>query len=270
VRQEGTRSEVRLPGYVEPPELAANRPAVPATAQGTLTREMVDSEFLGETRTAFVYTPALPASSADGTYPTLYVNDGSAYLNEMKATAVLDWLIYHEEIAPIVVVFVPAINRTAEYGQPTAYNQFLWRELRPLVERNYGVSARGEDTAVLGSGLGGFAALEAALGNPTAWGKAASHSADPTATNQALSRRRELPNTPPVQVHLGVGLFETAVPLLPLAEPADLLVANQALAQTLQSKGFPFRLTERAEGHNWGQWGAQFGTAVRYFFPPAP
>lgn len=268
---DGPRSLLTMPEHSTPPELAANRPPVPESARGTLTRETVESALLGETRTLFVYTPAVPATTADGRYPTLYVNDGTAYLNQIEATTLLDWLIYHEEIPPITAVFVPPINRLAEYGQPATYNAFLVTELLPLVQANYGVSPRAADTAVLGSSLGGLAALEAAFTYPDTFGQVAAHSADLTVGNQALTRRLQLQTMIPVRVHLGVGLFETAV-LMPTTavenqeERHDLLAAKRALAETLGDKNGDYLFTERAEGHNWGQWGAQFGTAVRFLF----
>ena len=267
----GTRSVLTMPNYIAPPELAANRAAVPEGARGTLTRETLVSELLGETRTLFVYTPAVPAASEDGQYPSLYINDGTDYLNQIEATAVLDWLIYQEEIPPITAVFIAPVNRRVEYGQPALYNEFLVTELQPFVQANYRVSNRAEDTAVLGSSLGGLAALEAAFNYPDSFGHVAAHSADLTVGNQALTRRLQLQAVIPGRVHLGVGLFETAVPMpAPGGETErhDLLSAKRALAETLADKNADFLFSERAEGHNWGQWGAQFGTAVRFFFNP--
>ncbi len=268
---DGPRSVLTMPDYVAPPELAVNRSAVPEAARGTLTRETLVSEVLGETRTLFVYTPAAPAENEDGRYPVLYVNDGTDYLNQIEATAVLDWLIYQGEIPPITAVFISPINRRAEYGQPALYNEFLVTELQPFVQANYRVSNRAEDTAVLGSSLGGMAALEAAFNYPDSFGHVAAHSADLTVGNQALTRRLQLQTVIPVRVHLGVGLFETAV-AMPApggeTERHDLLAAKRALADTLDDKNADFLFSERAEGHNWGQWGAQFGTAVRFFFSP--
>jgi enterochelin esterase-like enzyme len=264
LRPEGPRSELVMPGYELPPELVGA--PVPPEARGTVTQETVDSAFLNETRTAFVYVPSVPPMADSGRYPTLYVNDGTAYLNQMKATAVLDWLIYNQEIPPITAVFVPPINRTAEYSQPDAYNQFLINELVPLVRDKYSVSRAASDTAVLGSSLGGLAALEAAFANPDIFGLVAAHSADLSIDNQAFTRRLQLQSAVPVRVHLGVGQYETAVLVPPATERHDLLAAKQALAQTLENKGFDYLLTEKAQGHNWGQWSEQFGTAVRFFF----
>ena len=256
LRPAGPRSELAMPEYVPPAELTADRTAVP---RGTLTPHTLESEALGQTRTFFVYQPAEPPAS--GRYPTLYVNDGSDYLSVVQAPSLLDWLIATGEIEPVVVVFVPPIARTAEYDQNEAYAIFMAQELVPFIQQTYGTELAPERTAVLGVGLGGLQAVQTAVQFPETLGLVAAHSADLARNDEVLTRRLRLQATLPLRFHLVVGQFETDV------DGRDVLLANQRFASLLAEKGYVHTYHELPQGASWGLWEAQFGQALRLFFP---
>lgn len=255
LRPAGPRSELVMPGYAPPAELTADRTAAPA---GTLTRHTLESAVLGQTRTFFVYQPAQPPATA--AYPTLYVNDGSDYLTLVQAPSILDWLIAQGAIEPLVAVFVPPFDRTQEYDQNDAYAQFMAQELVPFVQATYATDPAPERTAVLGAGLGGLEAVHTAVTYPETFGLVAAHSADLARNDEVLTRRLRLQATLPLQFHLVVGTFETAV------DGRDVLVANQRFASLLAEKGYPVTYVELPQGASWGLWEAQLGAAVRLFF----
>ena len=255
LRPEGVRHELAMPEYVPPPELASQ---TAVANPGTITRHTLASELLGQTRTFLVYEPAVPP--LNGRYPTLYVNDGSDYLSFGQAARTLDVLIQNEVIEPVVVVFVPPVNRTAEYDQNEVYAAFLAQELVPVVQAQWPVDPTPERTAVLGAGLGGLQAWQTAVYYPTTFGLVAAHSADLARNDEVLTRRLRLQATLPLRVHLVVGLFETAV------DGHNVLVANQRMAALLAEKGYEFAYHEEPQGGGWGLWEAQFGQALRYFW----
>lgn len=254
IRKVGPRSEMAMPTYERPAELAA----VANTAAGTVTQETLESAVLGQTRTVFVYQPAVPPVGE--AYPVVYVQDGTDYLTVINAPVLLDRLIALGEIRPLIVVFVPPIDRLTEYDRNGAYTQFVADELRPFVAEKYPLTADASQTAVLGSGLGGLAALDIAFNRPELFGLAAAHSADITADNEALSRRLRVQATLPVKLHVAVGVYEDNV------NGRDILGANRRLAEVLEDRGYEYQYTERPDGHSWGLWEVQFGQALRYLF----
>lgn len=250
VREAGPRSELVMPLYDFPPEQRVALPGVPAER---LVQHTLASEALRQTRTFFVYVPPVPAP-VEG-YATLYVNDGTDYLARVAATAVAEWLIGRGDIAPVLIVFLPPINRVAEYGQSEAYTQFLADELVPFMQMSYGSDAAAGKTAVLGSGQGGTAAIYAGFTRPERFGLVAAHSADLTVDNEGLIRRLRLQEALPVRLHLAVGHYE-----------ATNRAVYERFTEVLASKGYVFEAAVRPMGAGWGLWGEQWGAALRHFF----
>lgn len=252
-------SELQMPEYQRPPELALGRPTVPAAQKGTLTTHTLESQALLQTRTFFVYQPAVPPAA--GSYPSVYIQDGSDYINLIQATDLLDGLIAEQTIEPLVAVFVPPLDRQTEYSRNPAYTQFLADELLPFIQNEYQTNANPGRTAVLGSSLGGFAAVHTAFTRPELFGLAAGHSGDYSLDNEAMTRQLRLQAPLPIQLYLAVGIFENQV------SGRDILGANQRLAQVLTEKGFTLTFIEAPQGHSWGFWADQFGATLRAFFP---
>ena len=63
------------------------------------------------------------------------MHDGTDYLDYAAAKTVLDNLIHRDEVAEMVVAFIPPGNRLVEYANHAPHARFVARELVPLPPR---------------------------------------------------------------------------------------------------------------------------------------
>ncbi|MBP7999546.1 MAG: hypothetical protein KA314_13720 [Chloroflexi bacterium] len=253
----GPNSELIMPDYVAPAELSGDAPA------GTVTQHRLTSDTLGRARTFYVYTPAQfdPAL----VYPSLYVHDGTDYLHLIDAPLILDRLIAAGEIPPLVVVFIPPLQREVEYRNNAPYVTFLADELLPFVQTEYHTSPDAGQTGTLGASMGGLISVYAAAVRPDVFGLVAgqsgAYSLDDDRVIQLIATR---PQPIPVRFHLVVGTYETAVG--GNDQEGNLLAANQRLVAVLESQGIVYRYAELPDGHSWGLWQRQLGAALRFLY----
>ena len=260
----GPNSELRMPAYQTPPELASPVEQVPA---GTLTLHTLDSQYLGQTRTFQIYEP--PGQIVGQALPSLYINGGSDYLNLIDATAILDRLIAQRQIPPLVAIFITPVNAAQEYSLNDAYADFLASELVPYVREKFGANADPATTGILGNSLGGLAAVHTAVTQSTVFGAAVAQSGrfgqDDEALIRYLSRQRAGGSSfDPLQVYMVVGTYETAVE--GNNGTHNILEANREMAEALELAGIDYRLAEWPEGHSWGLWRGSFGQALSHLF----
>ncbi|UCG23305.1 MAG: hypothetical protein JSW55_14275 [Chloroflexota bacterium] len=262
----GPNSELRMPAYQPPAELAPPSEPIPS---GTVTSHTLDSQHLGQTRTFLIYEP--PGQIVGQPLPSLYVNGGTDYLNLIDAPAILDSLIAQRQIPPLLTVFIAPINADQEHALNDAYADFLAEELAPYVQERFDANADPATTGIIGNDLGGLAAVHAAVNHADVFGLAAAQSGrfgyDMEALIQDVGRRRagQAGYVPP-RVYLVAGAYETAVEVG--NGPENILEANRQLAAAIEQAGFDHRLDERPEGHSWGLWRGSLGRALSYLFSP--
>ncbi|HEY9723394.1 MAG TPA: alpha/beta hydrolase-fold protein [Oscillatoriaceae cyanobacterium] len=138
----------------------------------------VRSRHVGGERDVWVYLPPGYHEAGDRRYPVLYMHDGNNLFdagaafggNEWHIDETAEWLIHAGELPPLVIVGVAnTAERLDEYtwvrdpdmggGKGAAYARFLIDEVRPLVEGHYRVLPGRDNTAVMGSSLGGLVSL---------------------------------------------------------------------------------------------------------------
>jgi enterochelin esterase family protein len=127
------------------------------------------------------YDPAVPAS-------LMIFQDGQAWLRptgELRATAVLDNLIYRREIPVTIAVFINpgrtpdqpvatqsewgdrSSNRPQEYNAlDDKYSHVIVDELLPVLAKRYAISASPDDRAIAGASSGAIAAFTVAWRRP--------------------------------------------------------------------------------------------------------
>ena len=264
----GPSSTLMMPGYHLTPELLPSAREIP---QGSLGSHTIDSQYLDQIQTFFVYEP--PGQTIGEALPTVYINDGSDFLNIINAPSILDKLIADRLIPPIVAVFVAPIDRKTEYLANESYVRFLADELVPFVQAAYGTDPDPDSTAVLGSSLGGNAALFTAQRRPDTFGLVGSFSAvieeeDEPLINQFfndnLGLQVEGPLPQKIRPYLVVGSYETDVEVD--GEKMNILAGNRKLAQVYRDRGYSLIYEERPEGHSWGMWQAALGRALDTLF----
>jgi predicted alpha/beta superfamily hydrolase len=231
-----------------------------------------------------VWMPAQPEPGAR--WPVLYLLDGQNVFGD-GAGSPRGWrtqttaaaLVRQGAVRPFVIVAVPhgGETRVSEYlpaaalgdVTPGASETVRWvtQVVAPAVEA-LGVTETGPAT-IGGASLGALAALEIAARAPERFNRVLMESPSLT-TGDRLAWRRWMEGLPtwPAQVWLGVGGSELPDP----DRSAELVATVQALEQRLVSRGVArgnVRLRVDADAaHDEAAWGARFGEAARFLFPP--
>lgn len=277
----GPNSELRTPAYVAPAEVEPG----PSTVKGSWEELKLESRALGGPRSAFVWSSA-PAG-ATGPLPVLFLLDGTDYRDFAKAHVVAGNLVGAGRLPPLLLVFVPPVDRRAEYDDdrsarapgergadapgrnavpgvaPThaAFTRFLVDELVPAVEARWPARKDAAGRGVMGASLGGFAALSVTARRPGVFGRCGAQSTgggDGGGFEALLADLGRLP-AGSVRVHLDGGTFETVF------HGFDLLALTRRLRTEL-SRRQVVRYREVPEGHSWGSWRARLAEALTFFW----
>ena len=142
----------------------------------------VRSAFLGPTRHVEVWLPPGYDDAPAARYPVLYMHDGQNLFDPRIANTGIDWgvdeavtqLVDRGAIPPVIVVGVwSTAERGPEYspwhGAPR-YARFLMEELMPRVNREFRTLTGPENTAVMGSSMGGLLSFYLVTHHPDVFG----------------------------------------------------------------------------------------------------
>lgn len=154
---------------------------------------IVDENFympqLERTRRVWIYLPPDYESSGEE-YPVLYMHDGqnlfdtqTSFAGEWEIDETLNKLSEEGMKVPIVVgidnggahridEYSPWINTQYGGGQGDKYVEFLVNSLKPYIDENYRTLTDRDNTAIMGSSLGGFISHYASLKYPEIFSKA--------------------------------------------------------------------------------------------------
>lgn len=146
-------SEFVMPGYEAPGEFA-DPPVSPA---GLLTEASIVSKALRTPCRVSVYTP--PGYRQNAQYPMAVFLTARA----AQVSRVLDWLIAHGTIEPVVAVFAGVDLRREADDRGASARTFLSRELLAWASSQYAVTGSAGKRAIIGISYGAKAALDAAL-----------------------------------------------------------------------------------------------------------
>ncbi len=247
----GPNSELRMPEFVQPPEIE-NYPDVP---QGAIRDTMFTSSVMGNTRRVRVYTPPGYAES-QSRYPLLLVHDGLEFITLARCERVLNYLIHHNQIQPLIAVFVPPVSREAEYAGnlQDQFGQFITTELLPFVDSAYRTETNPILRGTMGSSNGGNIALWLGVTYPEVFGQIIAFSSNVEGNiSSVLEQNADLP----LRFYIDIGTYDIAV-LIPLVHD---------LQQTLENQGYPYFYQEIHDGHSWGNWRNHIDDALRFTFP---
>ena len=272
----------------------------------------VASEALKTNRVIRVYLPPSYKNSALKKYPVLYVQDGqNAFSTAGPFTAfgwgnweldkTVDRLSTENKMREIIMVAVDcSASRYREYRGPIPpgadnrayerYSEFLIRELKPRIDREYRTMTNAANTAVLGSSMGGICSVALAWQHPNIFGQAASLSGafqveEKYFLNEVLAKHRSEPK--PIRIYLDSGTRdytggddgakETAAVAAELErigwrKGENLLhfVDRLRTAEELKSFNLPedkFREAQRSQ-HNELYWRLRVWRPLTWMFPP--
>ena len=247
----GPNSELRMPAYHTPPE----NEYYPGIQHGTMWDSVFYSKSLGDSRTVKVYLPPGYGHHAE-VYPVILFHDGQDYISFGAINNILDYLIAQHQIAEVIAIFVPPVNREPEYigKKIDAYCSFIAGELMTEIDRKFTTSKDPHQRAVGGVSNGGNISLYLGLKHPEVFGKilAQSSSIFPFVMN-GFKKSSKLD----IQFYIDIGKYDISV-LIPLAKE---------LKQILENKNYVFQHKEWHEGHSWGNWKAHLSLPLKQFFP---
>ena len=138
------------------------------------------SPLLDNKRDIIVWMPSgySLAKNKDKNYPVLYMHDGQNLMDPKTAYAGKDWrvdetvtkLIRHKKIKEIIVVGIyNTADRLDEYSwseKGQNYLKFITTELKPFIDSKYRTLSGKENTAIMGSSMGGLISFYAAWNYP--------------------------------------------------------------------------------------------------------
>lgn len=218
---------------------------------GTLTRQMLHSERLDNSREVMLYRPRV----AQPARWTLLLFDGRTYQDDYHIANLLDGLIARHLLPPINVVFIDSLDhaRRARELPPNAdFADFMAHELLPWL-RQQGVALQRQKTVLAGSSYGGLAASWVALRYPRLFGNVLSLSgsywwAPKGEAAGWLTRQYQQSPRYPVRFWLQAGRFETVGP------NGGNWPNTLAFEQVLRDKGYPVSFHPSSGGHDYAVW----------------
>ncbi len=246
----GPNSELRMPQDPAPPEIVYHS----EIAHGRIHDTTFYSSNLGNSRNIRIYLP--PGYPETGKqYPLIVFHDGPDYLSLGAAANVLDYLISQGRIMPVIGIFVPPVNRDAEYAgaKIDLFTAFITEELLPDIDSRYHTSKEPDRRATLGASNGGNIALYIGIRHPEALGCIAAQSSNviPAITSTLL-------NGPQLNLvfYLDIGEYDIPV-LIPMVHQLD---------SVLTLRNYNHQMLEIHQGHSWGNWKEHLKIPLEQFF----
>ncbi len=163
----------------------------PEANRGSLHRHIIRSKVLKQERIVDVYLPF--GYNYWEKFPVIYMHDGNNLFDPAISFGGVTWdvaktiesLTFYKIIKPVIVVGIhntPARNNEYTWtpmefngkfqgGRGKYYAKFITSELKPFIDYHYNTSVRREDTAVLGSSLGGLISFYLGLYYPDFFSK---------------------------------------------------------------------------------------------------
>ncbi len=237
-------------------------------------------------RDVWVWLPPGYEESPERRYPVVYFHDGQNVLDgatsflpgmEWRADEVASDAIRRGALQPFMMVavanssarmreYTSSLDRQHGGGGSPAYFRFLIEELKPFINGHYRTLTIPSETTVIGSSLGGLAALELGLLHPEHFGRVGSISPSVGWSDTAILRRVRASSKLPLRIWLDMGTLEGT----PRAEGASssVLLARR-LRDALIARGWREGVDlhhEEFEGarHDESAWAARIGSIFQW------
>jgi predicted alpha/beta superfamily hydrolase len=142
------------------------------------------SEYLNNNRDIIVWLPPSYREDEKRHYPVLYMHDGQNIMDPKTSYAGMDWrvdetltkLIKQNKTQEVIVIGINNTKeRLEEYSDTKKgrnYINFIVAELKPFIDSKYRTLTARENTAVLGSSMGGLISFLTAWNFPEVFSKA--------------------------------------------------------------------------------------------------
>jgi alpha-glucosidase len=235
---------------------------------------------LDRDRKIWVYLPPNYNNSQEH-YPVLYMHDAqnlfdakTAYASEWNVDETLNSLFYETGFQMIVVgienggekrlnEYSPWKNEKYGEAEGEAYVDFIVENLKPHIDKTFRTQTDSENTAIMGSSMGGLISFYATLNYPNVFGKAGIYSPSLWFSNQSYEFAKQQSKLDSTKMFFLVGDNES-----------DTMVSDmQKLTELMVASGFePENITQMVvEGgqHNEKLWRDNFEETIAWLFPEA-
>lgn len=259
-----------------------------STASGNVFIISEDFEIpqLNRKRRIWVYLPP-NYNTANASFPVIYMHDGqnlfdskTAYSVEWNVDETLNRLFRDKNMSFIVVgidnggdsrldEYSPFKNEEYGGGEGDAYLEFIVNNLKPYIDKNYKTLKDKNNTAIIGSSMGGLISHYAALNYPEVFGKAAIFS--PSfwfASTEIIEHAKTNAQKINSKLYYLAGAKEGDVKeneissmVTEMNQMVELLKANGISPKNIQSK-----IVSDGE-HNEKFWSEEFEDAILWLFP---
>lgn len=232
---------------------------------------------LNNKRSLRIYLPPSYGENAAKRYPVVYMQDGQNLFDARSATYGVAWrvgetvnrLVATGVMDEVIVVGIDSTaNRIEEYtpccdpkyggGRLDEYDAFVVQSVKPYIDRTYRTMPGKDATAIMGSSLGGLAAVAIAQRHPNVFSKAGSLSGAFWWNDGMLVAK--MPERVPVRFYLDAGTRDD--------DAADTLRMRDALVAKGYREGSDL-MYYKAEGARRSEaaWGERVDKPLTWFFP---
>jgi predicted alpha/beta superfamily hydrolase len=237
----------------------------------------VASPQLKNSRSLRIYLPPSYQENAAKRYPVLYMHDGQNLFDAKTAAYGVEWGI-DETVNHLVAtgamdeVIVVGIDNTAdripEYtpccdpkhggGKLDAYEAFIVDTVKPTIDKMLRTLPGKDNTAIMGSSLGGIASIVIAQRHPDIFSKAGGVSSSFWWNNKVLITK--IPTRVPVRFYIDAGTSGDGL-------EDTMLMRDAMLAQGYAAGADLFYYAAEGGSHNEKSWAARVGKPLTWFFP---
>ncbi len=231
---------------------------------------------LNNSRSLRIYLPPSYDENKAKRYPVLYMHDGqnlfdaktAAYGKEWEIDENVNRLIATGSMDEIIVVGIDNnADRIPEYtpccdpkyggGKLDAYRAFIVDTVKPYIDKNYRTMPARENTAIMGSSLGGLASVAIAQHHPDVFSMAGGMSSSFWWNKEdAIKHPAAKVN---VRFYIDAGTVNDDL-------PATRKMRDAMLAQGYQLNGDLLYAEAPGAGHNEAFWAARVHTPLQWFF----
>jgi predicted alpha/beta superfamily hydrolase len=235
---------------------------------------------LNNSRTLILSLPPSYAENPLKRYPVLYMHDGQNCFEDSTSFTGVSWgvdrtresLVAQGLMDEVIIVGVSNMGpqrayeytagpRSQRFGGAELYGRFLVETVKPWVDRHYRTLPGREDTALMGSSLGGLISFYLGTRYPHVFSKVACLSSafgwnSVDLVNEVYSWREPLP----VKFYIDAGTNR------------DPWIPTQRMKEALQSKGYVqgegmYHYEDKGGRHTEASWAARVHRPLRYLFP---
>lgn len=237
----------------------------------------VASPQLGNSRSLRIYLPPSYQENAAKRYPVLYMHDGQNLFDAKTAAYGVEWgidetvnhLVATGVMDEVIVVGIDNTpDRIAEYtpccdpkhggGKLDAYDAFIVDTVKPMIDKTLRTLPGKDNTAIMGSSLGGIASVAMAQRHPDIFSKAGGVSSSFWWNNRALVTK--IAARVPVRFYIDAGSRDDGL-------EDTMLMRDAMLRQGYISGADLFFYSAEGGSHNEKSWAARVEKPLAWFFP---